>query len=41
MTSYYRRFVAQFAKIASPLHQLTAKDTRWEWNEDCQVALVN
>ena len=38
LASYYRRFVAQFAKIASPLHRLTGKDVRWEWTEDCQTA---
>ena len=38
LASYYRRFVAQFAKIASPLHRLTGKDVKWEWNEDCQAA---
>jgi len=25
LTSYYRRFIANFTKIASPLHQLTKK----------------
>ena len=38
LASYYRRFVVQFAKIASPLHRLTGKDVRWEWTEDCQTA---
>ena len=35
LTSYYRRFSGQFAKIAAPLHNLTRKD---EWNEVCQQA---
>ena len=33
---YYCRFVAKFAKVASPLHRLTGKDVRWEWSQDCQ-----
>ena len=38
LTSYYRRFIAQFSRVASPLHNLTRKDIKWDWNEDCQVA---
>ena len=26
LTSYYRHFIGQFAKVASPLHNLTRKD---------------
>jgi len=37
LASYYQWFVAQFAKIAVPLHRLTGKDVRWKWNEDCQA----
>ena len=38
LTSYYRRFVESFAKIASPLHALTKKNARFQWNEECQTA---
>eukprot|EP00731_Ephydatia_muelleri_P011030 Em0005g1616a len=38
LTSYYRRFIGQYAKIAAPLHNLTRKDVSWEWNEECQKA---
>ena len=38
LASYYRRFVAQFAKIAAPLHRLTGKDVRWEWSKGCETA---
>ena len=38
LTSYYRRFIGQFAKIAAPLHNLTRKDVSWKWNEECQQA---
>ena len=33
LTSYYWRFIGQFAKIASPLHELTRKGTEWHWND--------
>ena len=36
LSSFYRRFVHSFAKIAEPLHRLTRKDTLFEWNLDCQ-----
>ena len=36
LASYYCRFVAQFAKVASPLYRLTGKDVKWEWSQDCQ-----
>ena len=39
LTSYYRRFIESFAKIAAPLHNLTRKDVEFEWTKDCQTAL--
>ena len=38
LCSYYRRFVAAFATIAAPLHALTSKARRFEWNQECQDA---
>uniref|UniRef100_A0A669C557 Gypsy retrotransposon integrase-like protein 1 n=1 Tax=Oreochromis niloticus TaxID=8128 RepID=A0A669C557_ORENI len=38
LASYYRRFVKDFATIASPLHQLTQKGREFHWSEDCAVA---
>lgn len=38
LCTYYRRFVKQFAQIASPLHQLTRRGARFEWSAACQVA---
>lgn len=38
LTSYYRRFVEGFAKIAAPLHDLTKKDVEFQWTTPCQVA---
>ena len=30
LTSYYRRFIGRFAKIAAPLYRLTKKEVKWE-----------
>ena len=38
LASYYRRFIAGFSQIASPLFILTRKDVEYVWNEDCQDA---
>ena len=40
MASYYRRFIAGFAKIAQPLHRLTAKDVPFEWSPGCGAAFI-
>jgi len=37
LTSYYRRFIERFSKIASPLHHLT-KRVEWNWTNECQQA---
>ena len=36
LSSFYRRFVRNFAKIAEPLHRLTRKDIPFVWSPDCQ-----
>ena len=38
--SYYRRFVPDFSKIASPLHSLLKKDAVFQWTADCDTAFV-
>ena len=38
LCSYMRRFIAGFSSVCKPLHLLTQKDHRFEWNEECQVA---
>jgi len=38
LTNYYRRFIEDFATKAKPLHQLTEKQTTFEWTPQCQVA---
>lgn len=40
LASYYRRFVKDFATIASPLHRLTQKGQVFYWNEDCAQAFT-
>ena len=38
LTTYYRRFVQDYAKIARPLHQLTEKGKHFKWTSDCAEA---
>ena len=38
LASYYRRFVPNFAKVASPLHALTRQDIPFQWTAQCQLA---
>ena len=38
MSSYYRRFIPQFANIAQPLHSLTRKGASFHWSSECQEA---
>ena len=35
--SYYRRFIENFSKLASPLFSLLMKDVQFTWNEACQT----
>lgn len=39
LTSYYRRFIPGFADTALPLYELTRKNVRFEWTEECQQAM--
>ena len=38
LCSYYRRFVPGFSLLAKPLHSLTEKNAKFEWNEPCEQA---
>ena len=38
--SYYRRFIADFATIAAPLHALTRKNAQFIWDENCQLSFA-
>lgn len=38
LTSYYRRFVPSYAKVATPLYQLTKKEVPFQWTDTCEEA---
>ncbi|MCG8047963.1 MAG: RNase H-like domain-containing protein, partial [Candidatus Thiodiazotropha endolucinida] len=38
LCSYYRRFIADYSKIAKPLHCLTEKSRKFEWTMECENA---
>ncbi|XP_073279525.1 uncharacterized protein [Primulina huaijiensis] len=38
LAGYYRRFIADFSKIALPLTTLTRKTVKFEWTNECQQA---
>jgi len=38
LCSYYRRYVKDFSRHASPLHELTRKDEPFNWNDRRQQA---
>ena len=40
LASYYRRFIADFSKIARPLHQLTCKGAEFVWSPECEQAFL-
>lgn len=35
LASYYRRFIPNFSKVASPLHALTKKNVEFLWTTEC------
>eukprot|EP00253_Pinus_taeda_P009163 PITA_09163 len=39
LARYYRRFIKDFNKLASPLFSLLGKDVEFKWTDDCQRAL--
>ncbi|GKE19070.1 hypothetical protein Tco_1426647 [Tanacetum coccineum] len=38
LAGYYRRFIQDFAKIASSLTKLTQKNVKLKWGEDQEIA---
>ncbi|KAK9107482.1 hypothetical protein Syun_023493 [Stephania yunnanensis] len=40
LAGYYRRFVKDFSKIASPMTKLTQKDVKFQWSEECDESFA-
>jgi len=38
LTNYYRRFIKDFARIATPLHVLVRKEQKWKWEKEQEEA---
>ena len=38
LANYYRRFIMSYSKIASSLTDLLQKESKWEWDVECQAA---
>ena len=38
LTSYYRRFIRNYTRVAGPLHALTGKNRTFVWDDACQSA---
>jgi RNase H-like domain found in reverse transcriptase/Reverse transcriptase (RNA-dependent DNA polymerase) len=36
--NFYRRFIKKFSKLVLPLNNLLQKDTKFDWNDQCQEA---
>ena len=36
LCNYYRRFVKNFSKLATPLNQILQKDTKFNWSQECE-----
>ena len=41
LARYYRLFIQNFSKIATPLPNLIRKVTKYEWRDCCEEALKN
>lgn len=37
-TNYYHRFIADYSKVAEPLHRLLTKENNFNWDSKCQDA---
>ncbi|GMF23975.1 unnamed protein product [Phytophthora fragariaefolia] len=40
LTSYFRRYITGYAAISAPIERLKAKGVPFEWNYDCEAALL-
>ena len=41
LSNYYRRFIANYSKIAGPLNKLLSKSSSFIWSKECQLAFDN
>ena len=40
MAGWYRKFIKNFSHIAKPLYNLTKKNVKWEWTDECEKAFI-
>jgi hypothetical protein len=38
-TGYYRKFIKGYTQITVPMEKLLRKDTKYQWNDECQHGL--
>ena len=38
LARYYRRFIENFSRLATPMMKLTQKEVKFEWNDVCERA---
>ena len=38
LAGYYRRFIEDFSKLATPMTRLTRKEVKFDWNDRCEEA---
>jgi hypothetical protein len=37
-SGYYRRFILNFTSLATPLFKLLSKETKFKWDDECQIS---
>ena len=38
LVGYYRTFIEDFSRLATPMTRLTRKEVKFEWNDSCEKA---
>ena len=38
LAGYYRRFIENFSRLATPMTRLTRNEVKFEWNNSCEKA---
>ena len=38
LVGYYRRFIEDFSRLATPMTRLTRKEIKFDWDDRCEVA---